>query len=281
MYQILTKKELAPKIKLFEVEAPEIAEKTKPGQFLIVMVQEKGERVPLTIADFDTRKGSVTFVFNEVGKSTKQLGTLNVGDSVWNITGPLGVPSEMKCFGNVLCVGGGVLIAPLMLQVKVLKSLGNHVTAVVGARIKDLLICEKEVGQYADEIYLTTDDGSKGQTGLGFVKGLADKTKFDRCIAMGPVAMLKEICEITKAHDVPTTVTLLPIMIDGMGMCGVCRVSVGGKMKFACVDGPEFDGHQVDFEELIKRQRMFLPEERLSSLWWELQGGCRCDRTEA
>ncbi len=277
----MTKKELAPKIRMFEVHAPEIAQKTKPGQFLIIMVDEKAERVPLTIADFDSKKGSVTFVFNEVGKSTNQLGILNVGDSIWNVTGPLGVPSEMKYFGNVLCVGGGVLAAPLSLQVRVLKSLGNHITAVVGARIKDLLIYEKEIAQYADEVHVTTDDGSRGQVGLDFVRGLLEKQKYDWCVAMGPVVMLKEICEITKACNVPTVVSLLPLMIDGMGMCGVCRATVGGKMKFACVDGPEFDGHQVDFDELVKRQRMFLPEERLSSLWWELQGGYRCERSEA
>ena len=280
MYEILTKKELAPKVKLFEVRAPEIAEKVKPGQFLIVIVNEKGERVPLTIADYDLKRGSVSFVFNEVGKSTKQLGLMNAGDSIWNITGPLGVPSEAKCFGRVLCVAGGVLAAPMLLQVRALKTLGNYVSAVVGARIEELLICEEEIRAFADQVFVATDDGSKGYTGLNFLNKLLGREKFDRCVVMGPVIMLKQVCEITKSFGIPTAVTLTPIMIDGMGMCGVCRVTVGGKMKFACVDGPEFDGHQVDFDELVKRQRMFLPEERLSSLWWELQGGCACERKQ-
>jgi ferredoxin--NADP+ reductase len=281
LYEILTKKELASKVKLFEVNAPEMAEKVKPGQFLIVIADERGERVPLTIADYDQKKGSVSFVFNEVGKSTKQLGLMNVGDAIWNITGPLGVPSEVKCFGRVLCVAGGVLAAPMLLQVKTLKTLGNHVTAVVGARIKDLLIYEEEMKTSADEVFVATDDGSKGYTGLSFLEELLGQEKFDRCVVMGPVVMLKQVCEITKPFGIPTVVTLTPIMIDGMGMCGVCRVTVGGRMRFACVDGPEFDGHQVDFDELVKRQRMFLPEERLSSLWWELQGGCACERRQA
>jgi ferredoxin--NADP+ reductase len=257
-----------------------MAEKTKPGQFLSVMLDERGERIPLTIADFDLKKGSVSFVFNEVGKSTKQLGLLKVGDSILNVTGPLGIPSEAKCFGKVLCVAGGVFIAPMLLQVKMLKSLGNHVTTILGARIKDLLIYEEEMKSLADEVFVATDDGSKGCKGLSFLKELLDREKFDRCIAMGPVVMLKEVCEMTKPLGIPTVVTLTPIMIDGMGMCGVCRVTIGKKMKFACVDGPEFDGHSVDFDELIKRQRMFLPEERLSSLWWELQGGCSRERKQ-
>lgn len=280
MYEILTKIPLAPKITLFEINAPEIAEKARPGQFLIVILDERGERIPLTIADYNTKKGSVSFVFNEVGKSTKQLGLMNVGDSILNMTGPLGVPSEAKCFGNVLCVAGGVLAAPMLLQVKMLKTLGNRVTVVLGARIKELLICEDEMKSIADEVFVSTDDGSKGRKGLSFLNEILCREKFNRCILMGPVVTLEKVCEMTKPFGISTVATLTPIMIDGMGMCGVCRVTVGGKMKFACVDGPEFDGHSVDFDELVKRQRMFLPEERLSSLWWELEGECTCERKQ-
>jgi len=276
MYKILTSKELAPKIKLFEVHAPEIAEKVKPGQFIIVIIDEKGERIPLTIAGYDTKKETITFAFNEVGKTTKQLGLLKEGDYVWNITGPLGNPSEIKNIGRVLCVAGGVMIAPMLLQIQALCGAGNAVVTVIGARIKELLFFEKEIKALSHEFYVATDDGSKGYKGLDFLKDVVKKERFNRCVAMGPVVMMKNVCEITKPFGVPTVVTLTPIMVDGMGMCGVCRVTVSGKMMFGCVDGPEFDGHQVDFDGLIKRQRMFLPEERLSSLLWELQGGCRC-----
>lgn len=275
MYKILVNKELVPKIRLFEVYAPEIAEKVKPGQFIIVIIDEKGERIPLTIAGYDAKKGTITFVFNEVGKTTKQLGLLKKGDCIGNITGPLGNPSEIKNFGKVLCVGGGVMIAPMLLQVKALREAGNTVTTVIGARIKELLFFEEEMKALSSGFYVATDDGSKGYKGLDFLKEVLEKKKFDRCVAMGPVVMMQNVSEMTKSFGIPTIVTLTPIMVDGMGMCGVCRVTVGGKMKFGCIDGPEFDGHQVDFDGLIKRQRMFLPEERLSSLLWEL-GGCGC-----
>jgi ferredoxin--NADP+ reductase len=268
--------ELAPKIKLFEVEAPEIAEKAKPGQFVMVVIDEKGERVPLHIAGYDAKKGTIALAFNEVGKTTKQLGLLKENNFIWNITGPLGNPSEIRNFGKVLCVGGGVMIAPMLLQVKALGEAGNTVTTIIGARIKELLFFEKEMKFLSHKFYVATDDGSKGHRGLDFLKEILKKEKFDRCIAMGPVVMLQKVSETTKPFGIPTIVTLMPIMVDGMGMCGVCRVTVGGKMKFGCFDGPEFDGHQVDFDELVKRQRTFLPEERLSSLLWELRGGCSC-----
>lgn len=276
MYEIVGKRELAPKIMLFEVNAPEMAEKARPGQFLIIIIDEKGERIPLTVAGYDAEKGTISFAFNEVGKTTKHLGCLKVGDSVQSITGPLGNPSDVRNFGRVLCVAGGVMIAPMLLQVRALREAGNKITVVVGARIKEQLFYEKEMKDLSDEFYVATDDGSKGYKGLDFLKEILSKQKFDRCVAWGPVVMMKNVCEITKPFGVPTVVTLTPIMIDGMGMCGVCRVTVGGKMKFGCVDGPEFDGHLVDFDGLINRQRMFLPEERLSSLLWELQGGCAC-----
>jgi ferredoxin--NADP+ reductase len=272
----LAKRELAPKIKLFEVCAPEMAEKARPGQFIILITHERGERIPITLAGYDTRRGTITFAFNEVGKTTKQLGFLGEGDCIWNITGPLGVPSEINNFGRVLCVAGGVMIAPMLLQIRALREAGNNITTVMGARIKELLFFEEEMKAASHKVYVATDDGSKGYKGLDFLKKILTKDKFDRCVTQGPVVMMKNVTEITKSSGIPTTVTLTPIMIDGMGMCGVCRVTVGGKMKFGCVDGPEFDGHKVDFDELISRQRMFLPEERLSSLLWEMQGGCNC-----
>lgn len=276
MYKIITKHELAPKIKLFEIHAPEIAEKARPGQFVIVRLHEKGERVPLTIAGYDRQKGTITIVFNEVGKTTKELGCLNKGDSVLNLAGPLGNPSEIQKFGRVLVVGGGVMTAPLYLVAKALRDAGNELTVVVGARIKDLLIYEKEMKNIADEFYVTTDDGSKGHKGLDFLKEILNKKHFDRAVVMGPVVMMKAISEITKPFNVKAIVTLTPIMVDGMGMCGACRVTVKGETKFGCVDGPEFDGHTVDFDELIKRQRVYLPEERVASVFYEKIGGCAC-----
>ena len=278
MYRIVTKKELAPKIKLFEAHAPEMAEKAKPGQFIILIIDERGERIPLNIAGYDSKKGTITFVFNEVGKTTRQLGVLKEGDCIWNITGPLGIPSEIKNFGNVLCVAGGVMIAPMLLQLKALREAGNKITTVMGARIEQLLFFEEGMKALSGKYYVATDDGSKGYKGLDFLKNILENEKFDRCITMGPVGMMKNVSEMTKPFNIPTMVTLTPIMVDGMGMCGVCRVTISGKMKFGCVDGPEFDGHKVDFDELISRQRMFLPEERLSSLIWEMQGGCACSR---
>jgi ferredoxin--NADP+ reductase len=234
----------------------------------------------LTICGYDAKKGTVSFAFHEVGKTTKELGLLCEGDCVANLTGPLGNPSEVKNFGKVLCVGGSVMIAPLLLQVKAMREAGNSVTTVLGARAKDFLMLEDEAKAMSDKVYVATDDGSKGYTGLDFLKEVLQKEKFDRCVVMGPVVMMKTMSEITKPFGIPTVVTVTPIMIDGMGMCGVCRVTVGGKMLFGCIDGPEFDGHQVDFEELIKRQRIFLPEERLNSVLWEI-GGCACGRNKA
>ena len=280
-YKIVTKRELVPKIKLFEVEAPDVAVKSQAGQFLIVINGKEGERVPLTICGYDTAKGTVSFAFHEVGKTTKSLGLLNVGDCIDNVTGPLGNPSEVKNFGKVLCVGGSVMIAPLLLQVKAMKEAGNKVTTVLGARTKEFIMMEEEAKALSDKVYIATDDGSKGFRGLDFLDDLLKKEKFDRCIVMGPVILMKDVSAITKPYDIPTIVTTTPIMIDGMGMCGVCRVTVDGKMMFGCVDGPEFDGHKVDFDGLILRQRTMLPEERLSSVLFEMRGGCKCGRNKA
>jgi ferredoxin--NADP+ reductase len=285
MYKIVNKKTLAHKETLFEVEAPDIAAKAKAGQFLIVVPHEKGERVPLTISDYDANKGTISFAFHEVGKTTKQMGCMNEGDCLLNVTGPLGNPSEVEKFGKVLCVGGSIMIAPAMLQVKAMKDAGNHVTTVLGCRSKDFLFMEEEAKALSDKVYVASDDGSIGYKGLDFLKDLLKTEKFDRCVVLGPVVMMRDVSEITKPYGIPTIITMTPIMIDGMGMCGVCRVTVAGEMKFGCVDGPEFDGHKVDFDELIQRQRLMLPEERLSSMLWEMhkehEGGCKCGRNKA
>jgi ferredoxin--NADP+ reductase len=281
MYKIVSKTDLAHKETLFEVEAPDIAAKAKPGQFVIVVPDEKGERIPLTICGYDTAKGTVSFAFHQVGKTTKALGCLKEGDTLMNVTGPLGNPSEVKKFGKVLCVGGSIMIAPALLQVKAMKEAGNHVTTVLGCRSNDFLFMEAEAKALSDKVYVASDDGSIGYTGLDFLKDLLKTEKFDHCVVLGPVVMMREVSEITKPYSIPTIVTMTPIMMDGMGMCGVCRVTVAGEMKFGCVDGPEFDGHQVDFDELVQRQRLMLPEERLSSMLWEMKGGCKCGRNEA
>jgi ferredoxin--NADP+ reductase len=238
-----------------------------------------GERIPLTISGYDRSKGTISFAFHEVGKTTKGIGLLNQGDCIDNVTGPLGNPSEIKNYGKVLCVGGGVMIAPLLLQVKAMKEAGNKVTTVLGARTKEFIMMENEAKALSDKVYVATDDGSVGNKGLEFLKELLKTEKFDRCVVMGPVILMKDVSEITKPYNIPTIVTLTPIMVDGMGMCGVCRVTVDGKMMFGCVDGPEFDGHKTNFDELILRQRTMLPEERLSSVLSEMSGGCKCGRS--
>jgi ferredoxin--NADP+ reductase len=276
VYKIVSKKSLAHKETLFEVEAPDIAAKAKAGQFVIVVPQEKGERVPLTICGYDANKGTVSFAFHEVGKTTKHMGCFNEGDCLLNVTGPLGNASDIKKFGKVLCVGGSIMIAPMLLQIKAMKEAGNHVTTVLGCRSKDFLFMEEEAKALSDKVYVASDDGSIGYKGLDFLKDLLKKEKFDHCVVLGPVVMMRDVSEITKPYGIPTI---------GMGMCGVCRVTVDGKMKFGCIDGPEFDGHQVDFDELVQRQRLMLPEERLSSMLWELhrehEGGCKCGRNKA
>jgi len=275
MYKIVTKRELVPKVKLIEISAKEVAEKVRPGQFVILRLDEKGERIPLTIANRDAKKGTITVVFHEVGNTTKKLGNLNEGDFISDVVGPLGNPAEIGNYGRVLCVGGGIWVGPLHLEALALREKGNKLVTVVGARNKDLLIFEKEMKEISGEFYVATDDGSKGYKGLEFLKDLLETQKIDRVIAMGPVVMMQTVAEITRPHGLKTVVTLAPIMVDGMGMCGACRVSVGGETKFACMDGPEFDGHLVDFEQLILRQRLYLPEERISSILRERLGGIK------
>jgi len=264
MYEILEKKVMSDTVKLMKIKAPMVAKKAVAGQFIILRIDEKGERIPLTIADYDRKNGTITVIFMEVGKTTKQLGTMNVGDKILNFAGPLGQPSEIEKYGTVVCIGGGVGIAPLYPIVRELKKAGNYVISILGARNEKLLMLEKEIEEFSDELHICTDDGSKGKKGFvsDVLQKLIDDGKEINIVwAIGPVIMMKVVADVTKKYDIKTIVSLNPIMVDGTGMCGGCRVSVGGETKFACVDGPEFDGHLVDFKNLMLRNRRFVSEE--------------------
>ncbi len=264
MYEILEKKTLSETVKLMKVKAPLVAKKAQAGQFIILRIDEQGERIPLTIADYDRKKGTITIIFMEVGKTTKQLGEMKSGDMLQNFAGPLGVPSDIEKYGTVVMIGGGVGIAPLYPIVRELKKIGNHVISILGARNEKLLMLEDEIKKYSDEFYITTDDGSKGQKGFvsNVLQNLIDEGRtINMVMAIGPVIMMKVVADVTRPHKIKTLVSLNPIMVDGTGMCGGCRVSVGDETKFACVDGPEFDGHLVDFENLMLRNRRFICEE--------------------
>lgn len=265
--QIIRKEELAPNIKLFEIDQPLIARKVQPGQFVVVRHNEKGERIPLTVADYDRDRGTITIIFQEVGKSTYEMGELNVGDTLLDVVGPLGQPSEIANYGTVVCIGGGVGIAPVYPITRALKAAGNHTIAIIGARTKELLFWEERFREISHELYITTDDGSYGRK--GFVSDelqrlIDDGYKIDRVWAIGPAIMMKVVCDVTRPHQIKTIVSLNPIMVDGTGMCGACRVEVGGETKFTCVDGPEFDGHLVDFDLLMKRQSIYKEQEKLA-----------------
>lgn len=267
MYTIVEKKILSDNVKQFKIKAPLVAKKAKAGQFIILRIDEKGERIPLTITDYDRKEETVTIIFMEVGKTTKQLGKLEIGDSILNFTGPLGEASEIKKYGNIVCIGGGVGIAPLYPIIKALKLEDNYIISILGARNKNLLMLENEIGKYSDEFFITTDDGSKGTKGFvsDILQNIIDSNKkIDIVWAIGPVIMMKVVADLTKKYNIKTIVSLNPIMVDGTGMCGGCRVEIDGKTKFACVDGPEFDGHKVDFNNLMLRNRRFLRDEEES-----------------
>jgi ferredoxin--NADP+ reductase len=267
MFKILEKRELAPSIKLFVIEAPLVAKKARPGQFVMLRIKEGGERIPLTIADYNSENGTVTIVFQEVGKTTRELGTLEAGDYIQDFVGPLGVPVEFPNHKKVLGIGGGLGIAPLYPKLKMLHQQGVEVVSIIGARTAELLILEEEIKAVSDRMYICTDDGSKGRHGFVTValKELLEQgEKFDEIIIIGPPILMKIGSEITKPYGIPTMVSLNPIMVDGTGMCGGCRVTVDGEIKFACVDGPAFDGHKVDFDELIKRLATYKEEEKIS-----------------
>ncbi len=266
--RILEKKVLAPAINMFVVEALRIARKAQPGQFVILRLDEKGERVPMTIADSDADRGVITFVVQEVGKTTTQMGTLRQGDRLLDLVGPLGRPSEIELFGRVVLLGGGIGRAPIFPIVKALKHARNHVISIVGARSKDFVFWEDKIGEFCDEFIVTTDDGSHGRKGLvtdALSEVLSRGPRIDRVVAIGPVMMMKAVADVTRKAGIKTIVSLNPIMVDATGMCGGCRVTVGGQTRFACVDGPEFDGHLVDFGELMARQSIYREEERFAA----------------
>lgn len=267
MYSILAKEALSPVTTLCVVEAPEVARKAKAGQFVILRVTEKGERIPLTIADYDRDAGTITIVAQEVGKTTRLLGALNAGDSLASVTGPLGRPAEIEEFGTVVVVGGGLGIAPVYPKCRSLQEAGNYVIGIIGARTRELIFWEERMRSVTDELIVCTDDGSYGRKGVVTVplKELLDSGRqVDRVWAVGPAIMMKFVCLTTQPYGVKTLVSVNSIMVDGTGMCGSCRVSVAGRTRFACVDGPEFDGHEVDWDLLLKRQRIFLDLEKQS-----------------
>ncbi len=265
MYRILRKKELNPTVTLMDIEAPLVAKKAEPGQFIILRVDEAGERIPLTVADYDREKGTVTIIFQIVGATTKKLNTLNEGDSLHDFVGPLGTPSHVEGLKKVAVVGGGVGCAIAYPIAKKLHGLGAEVHSVVGFRNKDLVILEDEFKAASDKLVMMTDDGSYGSKGLvtNALKELIDSgEQYDEVIAIGPLIMMKFVCQLTKEYGIKTVVSMNPIMIDGTGMCGACRLTVGGKTKFAWVDGPDFDGLEVDFDEAMERGSMYRDFER-------------------
>ena len=265
MYKIVKKQILAPKITRFSVEAPEVARSRKPGQFVVIRADETSERVPLTIVDSDPEKGTIDLIIQQAGFSTTCLVCFEVGDGFLDVLGPLGRPTDMKKFGTVVCVGGGVGTAVLYPIVKGLKESGNKVITINGARNKELLILEEELRAVSDELIITTDDGSYGIKGFGttVLQGLIDeKKKIDLVVAIGPTMMMKAVAEVTRPYKIHTVASLNAIMIDGTGMCGGCRVTVGDEIKFACVDGPEFDAHLVDFDEQIAKHHYYDNEQK-------------------
>ncbi len=272
MYQILLREDLAPKVHLFRVAAPKVANKAQAGQFIIIRIDERGERIPLTIADWDREEGSITVVFMEVGATTHRLARLKTGDTITDFVGPLGRPTHIDRLGTVVCVAGGFAVATIMPIARAMRQAGNRVISIMGARSKDLLFWEDELGRVSDRLIVTTDDGSYGTKGLvtePLKELLAGSEKIDRVIAIGPSIMMKFCAKTTEPFGVETIVSLNPIMVDGTGMCGCCRVTVAGVIRFACIDGPDFDGHQVDWDELLARQRTYLDEEGRSLERWQ------------
>jgi NAD(P)H-flavin reductase len=279
MFRIIYRETLAAKIHLFRIEAPAIARKALAGQFVVVKIDERGERIPLTLADWDGKEGSVTLVFMEVGATTFRLALLKAGDCIADLVGPLGVPAHIDKFGTVVCVAGGVGAAPIAPIAKALKEKGNKIISILGARSRDLLFWEDKLRSVSHQLTVTTDDGTYGRKGVvtePLKELLESGEKVDRVIAIGPTIMMKFCALTTQPFEVKTVVSLNPIMVDGTGMCGCCRVSVGGVTKLACVDGPDFDGHQVDWDLLSARQRTYLEEEKRSFEHWQAQVGKRC-----
>ncbi len=278
MFPIIEAKPLAKAVKQLKIVAPEIARKRKPGQFVVLRTHEEGERIPLTIADSDPGAGTITIIFQEVGKSTLLLGSLKTGDSIMDLIGPLGRPTHIEKIGIVVCIGGGIGIAPVYPIAKGMREAGNTIISIIGARTKDLLILEKEMAQVSHVLKVSTDDGSYGFHGFvsDILQDMIDEgPPIDLVVAIGPVPMMRVVCNVTRNKNLKTVVSLNPIMVDATGMCGACRVTVGGKTRFVCVDGPEFDGHEVNFAELVKRQRAYLNQEKESiEIYQHHDGAC-------
>ncbi|MFH1540958.1 MAG: sulfide/dihydroorotate dehydrogenase-like FAD/NAD-binding protein [Elusimicrobiota bacterium] len=270
MFKIIEKSQPATNVNRFIIETPDVAKKALPGQFVILRLHEKGERIPITIADADKIKNTITLFIQEVGKTTIEMGKLKTGDYILDIVGPLGVPSHQENLGTVVCISGGVGVAVMYPVAKALKEKGNKIISILGARSKNFIILENEMKKISDEFYITTDDGSYGQKGFvsdvlkNLIAQLSNYPVANLVYAIGPVPMMKIVSEITKQHNLKTIVSLNPIMVDGTGMCGACRVSIGDVTKFACVDGPDFDGHLVNWQELVNRLSVFKKEEKKS-----------------
>jgi len=278
MFKIVTKEKLCPVVDFMKIEAPAIAKKAKPGQFVVIRIDEVGERIPLTLADWDAKEGTLSLVAMRVGTSTYKLSHLNSGDRILDLVGPLGLPSEIENFGTVVCVGGGVGVAPVFPIARALKQAGNKVITIMGARTKDLLFWEDRLRSVSDELIVTTDDGSyarKDVVTAPLKEVLEREKKVNRVVAIGPAIMMKFCSLTTKPFAVPTIVSINSIMVDGTGMCGCCRVSVADATKFVCVDGPEFDGHQVNWDLLFARQRIYCDEEKHSLEQWQ---SCHCQK---
>ncbi len=277
MHKILEKRMLELKVGWLKIEAPQIAKKRKAGQFVILRIDDDGERIPLTIADSDPENGTITLICQSVGKTTTQLNQLQIGDAIQDVAGPLGKPSHLENFGTAVCIGGGVGIAVTYPIAKALKEEGNKVISILGARTKELLILEDEMRAVSDEVRITTDDGSFGMKGFvtDALQQIIDEQQVDFVLTIGPAIMMRVVSDLTRKYGIKTMVSLNSIMIDGTGMCGGCRVEVGGKTQFVCVDGPEFDGHDVDFDLLMLRQRMYFDEEKHALEHYE--DGCKLD----
>jgi NAD(P)H-flavin reductase len=259
MNKIVAKQNFSDKVVCFDIEAPLIAKSRKAGHFVIVRVGKNGERIPYTIASADPKKGTITLVIQRVGKSSEKVCELNAGDYITDLVGPLGKATHIENFGTVVCAAGGVGIAPMLPIIEAMKQAGNRVISVLAARTKDLIILEEQVRKHSDEMVIMTDDGSYGEKGLVTtgVENIIQREKVDLCVTIGPAIMMKFVSQLTKEYEVPTIASLNTIMVDGTGMCGACRVTVGGKTKFVCVDGPEFDAHQVNFDEMLLRLRAY------------------------
>jgi NAD(P)H-flavin reductase len=272
MFKILSKENLGPKIQCVVIDAPLVAQKAEPGQFVMVRVHKKGKRIPLSLADFDRKRKTITIVFQEIGKTTHQLGMMNKDDSIPDLLGPQGNPTEIENFGNVVVVGGGIGVAPVFPLARKLKEKGNYVTSILGYRSQKYLFWEEKLRSVSDQALIATNDGSCGKKGFVtdiLAEMMASGKKIDRVVAIGPAVMMKAVSDLTRASGIRTIVSLNSLMVCGMGMCGACRVTVNNETRFTCMDGPDFDGHQVDFEELMKRLDTYKEEEKIVFDKWK------------